>query len=385
MTIKQIYSLVNDITSEALGEQALEVAEDLSNIVDVGDTIANKIGYDKYVGAVVNKIAKVVFVDRAYRGGAPSVLMDNWEFGSIVEKIQCDLPVASQNDDWALSNGQTYDPYVVTLPTISEKFYNQKVTFEIDLTITELQVKQSFRNAVELNKFISMIYNAVEKSMTIKIDELVMRTIDNMIGETIYDAFSGGAITGAGNSRAVNLLKLYNDKYGAALTAAEACQTPAFVRFAVYTMNLYKERLAKISTLFNVGGKARFTPSDVLHTILLSDFESGVKAYLQSDSFHKELVALENYDVVPYWQGSGTDYAFTSTAKIDVKTAGGHTQAVTGILGVMFDREALGVTQADRRTTSIYNPKAEYYNNFFKFDANYFNDFNENFVVFYVA
>ena len=383
MTVAQIYDIINPITKEILGETAV-VNEDLSNIVDIGKEIFDTTDVDNYVKSLVNHIGRVIFVNRPYSGGAPSVLMDGWEYGSVLEKISAELPEATENESWELTDGASYDPNIFYKPKVSAKFFNKRVTFEIPMSFTERQVKESFSNASQLNGFLSMLYNAVDKSMTIKIDSLVMRTINNMIAETLHDFSNTGDYTGTG-IRAVNLLKLYNDDKGTTLTAEKSIKDPDFIRFASYIMGLYMERLSKISSLFNIGGKDRFTPRDLLHVILLSDFAKASDSFSMSSTFHNEFVALPKGEIVPYWQGSGVDYSFSSVSSINVKTASGDTVNASGIIGVMFDRDALGVTNLDRRVTTNYNPKAEFFSNWYKFDAGYFNDMNENFVLFYVA
>jgi hypothetical protein len=383
MTVAQIYDIINPITKEILGETAI-VNEDLSNIVDIGKEIFDATEVDNYVKSLVNHIGRVIFVNRPYSGGAPSVLMDGWEYGSVLEKISAELPEATENESWELTDGASYDPNIFYKPKVSAKFFNKRVTFEIPMSFTERQVKESFSNASQLNGFLSMLYNAVDKSMTIKIDSLVMRTINNMIAETLHNFNNSGNYKGTG-VRAVNLLKLYNDDKGTNLTAEKSIKDPDFIRFASYIMGLYMERLSKISSLFNIGGKDRFTPRDLLHVILLSDFAKASDSFSMSSTFHNEFVALPKGEIVPYWQGSGADYSFSSVSSINVKTASGDTVNASGILGVMFDRDALGVTNLDRRVTTNYNPKAEFFSNWYKFDAGYFNDMNENFVLFYVA
>ena len=384
MEVKQVYEFVNAATQEAIGDSAV-LTEDLSNVVDIGTAIFNANAFDKYVKSLVNHIGKVIFVNRPYRGSAPSVLMDAWEFGSVLEKISSEMPDAVENETWELTDGASYDPHVFHQPKAEAKFFNKMITFEIDRSITELQVKQSFSSATQLNGFVSMLFNEVEKSMTVKNDALIMRTINNMIGETVYAQFSGSAITGAGGPKAVNLLSRFNTQYSKSLTAAAAILDPEFIRYAAYNMALYVDRLTRMSTLFNVGGKQRFTPKDLQHIVMLSEFRAAADVFLQSTTFHDEYTRLVNAETVPFWQGSGTDYAFSNTGKIDVKTASGHSQTVTGILGVIFDRDALGVTNINRRVTTQWNAKAEFTNYFYKMDARYFNDLNENFVVFYVA
>lgn len=394
MNVKQIYSLVNTVSGEVLGNTEL-VHEDLTGLVDLGNEVFNQNAVDNYVKSLVNHIGKVVFVNRPYSGKVPSVLMDSWEFGSVLEKISADVPDAEENDTWNLQDGKEYKQDVFHKPTVTAKFFNSKVTFEVPVSITERQVKESFSSAEQMNGFLSMIYSAVDKSMTIKTDALIMRTINNMIAETLdADKAAFGFVQSthetvdystASTVRCVNLLKLYNDKTGAQLTAAAAITTPDFIRFAAYVMGLYSDRLQTISTLFNVGGKERFTPKDVLHTVLLSDFAAAAKAYLYADTFNSENVLLPQAETVASWQATGKNYAFENTSKIDVKSASGANVSVSGVLGVMFDRDALGVTNLDKRVTTNYNAKAEFFNNYFKFDAGYFNDTNENFVVFFVA
>lgn len=396
MEVKKIYTLINSVSGEVLGRNDI-VTEDLTGIVDLGKEVFNQSAVDNYVKSLVNHIGKVIFVNRPYAGKVPSVLMDAWEFGSVLEKISADVPEAEENNDtWNLTDGQTYSQDVFHKPTVSAKFFNSKVTFEVPVSITERQVKESFSNAAQLNGFISMIYAAVEKSMTIKADALIMRTINNMIAETVLaDAVAFGGTAGnltsadlsrASTARCVNLLKLYNDKTGAEtpLTAAKAITDPDFIRFASYVMGTYADRLQSISTVFNVGGKERFTPKDMLHVVLLSDFAKAAQTYLYSDTFNRGDVLLPQAETVPFWQGSGQNYEFTSTGHIKVKESTGKAVEISGVLGVMFDRDALGVCNLDRRVTTNYNAKAEFFNNYYKFDAGYFNDTNENFVVFFI-
>lgn len=397
MEVKQIYTLINSVSGEVLGKTDI-VQEDLTGIVDLGKEVFNQSAVDNYVKSLVNHIGKVIFVNRPYAGKVPSVLMDAWEFGSVLEKISADVPAAEENDTWDLTDGQTYSQDVFHKPTVTAKFFNSKVTFEVPVSITERQVKESFSNAAQLNGFISMIYAAVEKSMTIKADALIMRTINNMIAETVLAdavAFGGTAgnmanadLSSASTARCVNLLKLYNDKTGASadtkLTAAKAITDPEFIRFASYVMGTYADRLQSISTVFNVGGKERFTPKDMLHVVLLSDFAKAAQTYLYSDTFNRGDVLLPQAETVPFWQGSGKNYEFASTGNIKVKESGGKAVEISGVLGVMFDRDALGVCNLDRRVTTNYNAKAEFFNNYYKFDAGYFNDTNENFVVFFI-
>jgi len=383
MLVNQIYELVNNATKEAIGDVAI-LQEDLGNIVDVGTAIFDASAVDGYVKSLINQVGRMIFVNRKYALTTPSVMRDAWEFGSILEKITSEMPIAEENESWQLEGGQTYEQNIFYKPTVTAKFFNKRTTFEIPQSITERQVKQSFQNAVQLTAFISMLYNEVEKSITVKDDEIIRRTINNFIAETLYTSYSGSGYSASSKVKAVNLLYLYNQEYGASLTKDKCLSNKDFIRFATYIMSNYMSRMSRMSELFNMEGKQRFTPKEMLHFITLSDFENASKIFLQSDTFNKDLVALPMHEVVPYWQGSGTDFAFGNISKINVTTTNDHNLEIDGVLAVMFDHDALGVSNLDRRVTTHYNAKAEFFNNWHKVDAGYWNDFAENFVVFFV-
>lgn len=392
MKIEQVYSLVNASTKGILGETDI-VNQDLSNIVDIGTSIINGNNIDSYVKSLVDHIGRVIFVNRPYAGSVPDVIMDKWEFGSVLEKISADLPEAVENKSWELTNGVDYSPNVFYKPTVSAKFYNSKVTFEVDMSFTERQVKESFSNAEQLNAFVSMLYNAVERSMTVKIDSLVMSTINNAIAQVINHAMpsveNGDYSQTTTTPQAINLLKIYNDTFSKTLTKTTCLADTNFLKWCCIMLSTYAKRMSRMSTLFNVGGKPRFTPKEDLNIIMLQDFYANMRVNLASDTTHKEdLLLPTDITTIPYWQGSGNDYGDSKVAKINVtiKTGEAATKDIemNGIMAVMFDRNALGVCNMDRRVTTNYNPKAEFYNNFYKFDCSYFNDLDENFIVFFI-
>lgn len=378
MEVTQIHTILNTVTKEVLGTEDV-VNEDLSNIVDVGKEIVNAEAVDNYVQKLVHHIGKVEFSNRKYTGNAKSVLMNSWEYGSILQKIESELPEATENETWNLVDGASYDPNVFHQPKVSSKFFDSKVTFEIPVSFAEKQVKGSFSNASQMNGFLTMITNNVENSLTIKLDSLIMRTINNYIGVTLLDK---------NPNTSVNLLKLYNDTMGESLTVAECLTDSAFLRYSNYIINTYNDRMTRISTLFNKGQKERFTNKANANLILLTDFVNSSNVFLQSDVRHNDLTGVTGFDTVPYWQGSGKGYSLDEISSINVKvndgTATSKEITQSGIIGVLFDRQALGVTNLDKRVTTNYNPKAEFYTNFYKADSGYFNDFNQNFVVFYI-
>ena len=299
MKITQVYEIVNEAVQQTIGE-TIVLEQDLTNVVDVGKAVIDADAVDAYVKKLVNHIGKVVFDDKIYTSGLPSIMMDSWEYGSILEKVSVELPEATKNDSWDLVDGQTYNQDIFYKPSVSAKFYNSKTTFEIPMSFTELQVKQSFSNESQLNGFISMLHNAITNSMTLQLDTLIMSTINNMTAETIAaDLDNAGTIDlTTGSLKAVNLLAKYNSETGKTLTKAKAMLDPDFLKFASFQMAMYKDRFTKMSKLFNIGGTTRFTRPEDLRLVLLSQFAAGASIYLEADTQHRELVSLPKYDTV---------------------------------------------------------------------------------------
>lgn len=378
MKVTQIKDLVNNSLKEVNGSSVL-LKEDLSNVVDIGKELLNNDDVDNFVKKLVDRVGKTVFNSRVYQGSAPSVLMDAWEYGSVVEKIDSDLPNVEQNDSWDLQDGKSYDQDIFYQPKVSAKFFNSKVTFDIPMSFTKMQVESAFGSPAELNSFLSMLMTKVQNAMTVNLDGLIMKTINN---------FTASVINAKKGMQVVNLLDMYNKTTQTKVTVDNALTSPDFIKFANLMINTYRDRLTKMSTLFNEAGLNKFTPTDNQHLVILSDLASASKVYLESDTYNQDNVKITNYDTVPYWQGSGTTYNFKDTSKIDVAIKDGtQTKEViqTGILGVLFDTSALGVSCQNPRTTTAVNARAEFYTNFNKYDAMYYNDLNENFVVFMIA
>lgn len=386
MQVKQIAPLVNSITQEMTGEIPL-LNEDLGNVVDVGTAIFG-LDYDRFTRDLVDHIGRMIFVNRVYDKGMLPLLRDGWEYGSVLQKVHyVKLPEASENETWELNNGQSYDPNIFYGSDVASKFFTKRVTFEVDISLVEEQVKSAFDNSGQLAAFIAMIETAVDNSITIKLRGLEMRTINNMIAETLHNDIPGAGYNAYTGNRVVNLLKLYNTAFTKTLTADAALYDGDFLRFAASVIRKIPRRLSELSTLYNVGGAERFTPPDRLDIIMLNDFKENLGVYLYdaNGQFLTDNLRLPNSYSVSYWQGPGQSYDFDDISSIKVTTASGHEVTASGIVGIMYDHDAMGISNLKRKTTSNYNPKADFTNYFHKAFAGYWNDLNENLVIFMVA
>jgi hypothetical protein len=389
MKVTQIAPYVNAALKETLGEEAV-TTDDLSNIVDQGTAIENASLMDTFTKGLMNQIGRMVFVERKYDGIAPSVLMDGSEYGSVVAKFSTDMPEAQEDQSWSLKNGATYAP--VFYSTEAEaKLFNSTNPYEFRRSVYYDQLKQSFRSPEEMNRFLSMVATQVQNAATVSVDNTIRATINNAIGETLHAEMSDGTYTGKTGVRAINLLHLYNTKYGTKLTPDQAIVNPEFIRYAILVIGLVKDRMHGMNTLYNIGGKTRFTPDDRMHTILLSVFAkaAGVFLYDGNGQYRVDNLSLGTVDTIPYWQGIGNgfgeDLGFEEASKVSIKTSGNNTVTASGIVGVVFDREALGVYNKKEKVTTDYSGAGDFWTSYYKYRAMHFNDFNEQFVVFYIA
>ena len=390
MKITQLATILNGtlnaagIIDQTTGAAAV-AKEDLSNIVDLGKTVLDYTGqsnanYDSFVRSLIDQVGKVMFVDRKYTSQAPNILKDGWEYGSILQKVRCEAPDARDNATWDLFNypvsgGASYpDPFELSKPTVQAKFFNSKATYEVPITLTDVQLRESFRSAEEFGRFIAMIENRIAMKITLCNDGLIMATIANLIAQKVH----GG--------KAINLLALYNTATGSTVTAAAALTDKEFLRFASKTIAQYKKYLAAASTLYNDGGYLTFTPEDRLKFVANIEFSKSLDAYLYSDTFHNEFVNLPGYEEVAMWQGTGASDDDRLKIDVTIDVNGTPTEVKQdGILAVMFDEEAAAVCNQNYRVTSQYNGRGEYTNYFYKWDAMYMNDVLENCVVFLIA
>lgn len=388
MEVKQLAGLVNEALKETTGVEAI-VAEDLGDLVDAGDAVFDAGAVDNYGRSITNVIGRNIFVNRPYEGRVPSMRKDAWTYGSIARKIRVVPKDAEENETWSLTPGASYDPNIFSPAETHEKFFNKRTTFQIPISLTELQIRESFQNAEQLNAFVEMIERMILNVLNKATENLAMRTLNNFTAETIYADYAGAALSSKSGVKAVNLLYKYNNEAntGSAITAQQALYDPAFIRFASLQMRQYAGKLRSWSKLFNIGGTDKFTPASRLRTYLLDAFESAAAVYLYNGvgQFKDEELTLPKAETVPYWQGSGTDFAFSAISKINVVTTEGHSVEAGGILGVMMDEEAAMICNDNKRTTTGYNPRASFFNYWHKADCQYLNDFDENYVVFFIA
>lgn len=380
MVVKQVYDIVNSVNKQMNGETAVTVT-DLTGLIQMGQSIlSSQTSKDNFLNTLVDRIGKTIISGRVYSANVLDIISHAFEFGAVLQKIYVEPRPAKKSPHWDLAEGDSVDQYIIQKPTVKQKLFTGSVTWEVQVTIPDMQLKSAFTSGEQMAVFIDAIFMALRNSMELQLEGMIESTYCNFIAERIHHVKNN-----VNSLLAINLLTEYNTETGGTLTVNDALKNLDFLKYATVKINLYLKRMGRMSVLFNAEGYKRFTKPESARVIMLADFASAVTSYLQADTFNNDLVALPLYSEVPYWQGSGTDYDFTSTSLVDVTTSDGHVVSQTGVICLIADVEALGITMDNRRSKSAYNESGEYTNFWEKADMGYFNDLSENGIVFLVA
>ena len=373
--IKQIYTIVNSIAEQSLGMKGLE-ATDVSFVSVGNEVLSSDVNKDAFYGVLLDRIGKVVFGMRSYNSVNRGIKKNSFEYGAVLQKLYVDIMSATKNTTWNAQSDTASNPFTKSATEVKQKLFSKISTWEFDGTLPDVQLKTAFISATNMAAYIECIFLAMSNSLELSFENTANLCRASFIARK---KVKNNPVT------YVNLLHNYNTMTGKTLTVATCMTDIDFLTYASEQIALCVTRMGTYSRLFNDEGYARHTPTDMLNVDILANFETAMNMYLRSNTFHEELLKLPNHVVIPYWQGSGTAYAFDDVSKISVQLDGVENTEVTGVVACLYDKEAIGVTIDNRRTRSIYNPKDEYTNYFGKAEMGFYNDMSENGVVFYIA
>lgn len=394
MKVNQISSMLNDTFKEVLGDEGL-FAEDLSNIVDVGkaiissDTFADQ--FENYAGKIVDKVGRTIFWDRVYNAQDLGIWRDSWEYGSVLEKIRCEVGEYTDNCEWVLTKDADGDhdldynegiaSHIAEMfkfypAKIQAKYFNAKTTFKTTISITRKQLRSAFNSAADMARFIGMIEQRVRTKFEITKNQLQKMTIANLMAEHI-----------ARDKQVIDLKAMFEADGGTSdLTLSQALASKAAAKFIAQKITFYREMMSEPSKLYSATGEFyNHTPVADSRLIVIADVDSALRFNVYGDTFNEEFVKLNNYKVVPFWQTSGKEIdgsGITYRSGINVTTSEGNKVTRNNIVGVLFDRDAAMIANEEPDVRTQYNPDGNFTNFFYCADCSYYNDFDENCVVF---
>lgn len=390
MQVTQIAKELNEWIAERCGDARFDadtaaqfiVREDLANIVDIGTAVYKYEWQDNFVKSMIDRIGRMVFVNRRTRGFAPDLQRNAWEYGSVMSKSRTKRFEAKENPSWKLQKGQVVEQFVFEPPTVRNKYYNIKIAWQIDCSFAEIQVREAFTSPGEMGRFFAMIESAIQQALDDQMDSLTMRAIMGFIGEKI-DRGSG----------VIDVLTPFNTITSSSLTLENMTYSEDWCRYAAYQILIAKQRIKARTSIYNANDEAGYdtaTPGEYLRFVLHSDIGEALNVYLNAQTYHNDFSDVGSYDVVPMWQTAGTEWQRDATTRINIDLPSNVEREVAnykyidrlGIIGVMFDTDAIVINNENQRVTSAYNANGEYYTNYYKIDTNVLIDLDENGIVF---
>lgn len=390
MQVTQIAKELNEWIAERCGDARFDadtaaqfiVREDLANIVAIGTAVYKYEWQDNFVKSMIDRIGRMVFVNRRTRGFAPDLQRNAWEYGSVMSKSRTKRFEAKENPSWKLQKGQVVEQFVFEPPTVRNKYYNIKIAWQIDCSFAEIQVREAFTSPGEMGRFFAMIESAIQQALDDQMDSLTMRAIMGFIGEKI-DRGSG----------VIDVLTPFNTITSSSFTLENMTYSEDWCRYAAYQILISKQRIKARTSIYNANDEAGYdtaTPGEYLRFVLHSDIGEALNVYLNAQTYHNDFSDVGSYDVVPMWQTAGTEWQRDATTRINIDLPSNVDREVAnykyidrlGIIGVMFDTDAIVINNENQRVTSAYNANGEYYTNYYKIDTNVLIDLDENGIVF---
>lgn len=378
---QQIYTIVNELASQTIGESAIQVI-DTSSLIALGTQMNQSSVYkNAFATNLTNLIGLTVISMRAYNPDTVGTVIHAFEWGIYMRKIYVAMPDAKENNSWNIANSNYTPQYApVFVPDINEDIFANLDTFELPVTIPDRLLMGAFRNAEEMALLISAIFLAMDNKISLVLEALIRLTRAGFIARKLIST---------NKVSSYNLLTNYNKVMASAnqptLTSISCRTNKDFQRWSSTRITLWRKRMADMTVLFNEKGYERHTPKSDSVLIMHSEYEADVIAFMEADTYHDELVRQTNYATTNFWQGTGDEYAWTDTSSIDIQIDANTVVKASGIVAILYDYQALGVMMDDIHMVAARNDYDEYTTYANKINRGYFNDMSENGMVFYIA
>lgn len=369
MAVKQIYDIVNSVNKQTMGLTDLTVVDE-QGLISLGQTVLTTNGLaDTWLNSLAQRIGKTIISFREYKSKYSDMVLDSMQWGNIVQKIKVSMPEATKDESYNLIDGQSVDMYKVANPKVTQSFFTSETPYQFYVTVKRTQLKEAFTSETSMNGFIGAVYGEVQNAIELSLESLARNCINNFIGEKVNAA------------KQINLLDMYNTETNNTLTVNTCLHNKEFLAYCVSRINLYSKYMENMSTEYNDGSQTRHTPKSLQHLRVLEDFESRLETVVQYQAFRDNYVKLNNYHTTSFWQ------SVKKPSEINVNISSDGTAVnYSGILAVLYDRDALGLYKKDSwNSTTPFNSAGGYYNTYYHHKELYFNDLSENFVVFVIA
>ena len=366
MTTNQIYTIVNSIVDQAIGDSGI-VATDTQGLVSLGNVVLDSsTNTEAFLNTLAQRIGRTIYRFRAYNNKFTDMIVSDMEWGAILQKIRVEMPVAESDEMYGLTDGVAVDHYVVAKPKAHQKLFVTRTPYQFKITIQRETLKEAFLSAEAMGAFIALVFGEVRNAIELSLENLGRLTMCAAISETTA-------------SQTINLVTDYNAETGSTLTAATAMHSADFLRYAIYRINNIVDMMQDMSVQYCDGVLPTFTNLENMRVKVLSKFQRRLETMVDYAAFHEQFTKIDKqYTTVNFWQ------AEQDPDEINIKKpSDGSAFTAANIIAVIHDRDAFGIYQIDETVlTTPINAAGAYYNQYWHEKQGRFVDTAENLVVF---
>ena len=377
----QAYQLLNEIHEQATGQKSIAPVNTHEFVSMAQATLAS--GYENTLNAIDMVLARTLVAVRPYNRKFKGLENTAERWGAVIRKINFGDRGAEADEAYNTVDGQSVDPFKVRKPDVLVTRYLGSAVYSQHYTRFKYSLATAFENESSFMAFINGMLTHMSNEWEQWLENMTRGTLTNLMGAIIDENDS---------NRVIHLLTEYNAKTGLSLTAQDIYK-PANVkpffqwlygRVAELT-NLMTERSEMFHTEITGHAIMRHTPLQYQRVYLLSGIMAGIKATVKADTYNADFLQLAETESVSYWQSIESPDAINVTP-VTLDSSGvaqtGNAVSQTGVMGVIFDRDACGYNVAlNEIEPAIYNPSGSYWNVFHKARYQYQNDMTENAVV----
>ena len=368
MTTQQIYTLVNTVNSQAFGHSSM-VVTDTSSLISLGNTVlSSSTNTEAFLNTLAQRIGRTILRYREYRNKLGDMVINDFEYGAILQKIKVHMPEAESDESYDLIDGNTVDHYLIAKPQVDQKLFVTRTPYQYHITIQRVHLKEAFMSPEAMGSFIGVVFGEMRNAIEISLENLGRITLATAIAE--YET-----------AREIALVSDFNTEYNPTppLTAAEALHNEEFLRYAIMRMTSAIDMIQDASELYNDGTMVTFTPREDVRMKVISEFQRRIESNVLYAAFNKQFVDIpEGYKTLNFWQAEQTPYDVNITRPSD-----GTTKNITNVVAILYDRDAMGVYKIDEEVaTSPVNAAGLYYNQYWHEKQLRFIDLSENGLIF---
>lgn len=369
MTTEQIYGLVNEVNAEAFGTNDLSVV-DTSSLISLGNTVlSSSTNTEAFLNTLAQRIGRTILRFRDYRNKLGDMVLNDFEYGAILQKIKVKMPTAEADESFDLEDGESVDHFKVAKPSVDQKLFVTRTPYQFHITIQRKTLKEAFLSESAMGAFIGVVFGEVRNAIEVSLENLARVTLATAIAEC--DTTS--------STRIRHLVTEYNSLASVSLDADTALLSDAFLRYAIREMNTVIDGMQDMSTLYNNGDFETFTPKEDMRVKVISRFQRALETSVEYAAFHDQFVKPDiSYTTINYWQS-----AKEPTDILIERPSDGEETATTDVIALIHDRDAMGIYKIDEEVlTSPVNAAGSYYNTYWHEQQLRFIDLSENFVCF---